>query len=69
MTPVDEQILKRVSDNPGIAQSELVRNLMRTWSPAHIRGRVAILEARGTLRTTRDSGNRIAVFATGAIEA
>lgn len=69
MLPVDEQILNRARARPGVPQSDIVRDLIAEWSPAHVRARIKVLEARGALRTVRDGGNRIALYAVEAIPA
>ena len=69
MLPVDDAILNRVRERPGVQQSDIVRAMIAEWSPAHVRGRIKVLEARGALRTGRDGGNRILVYPGEAIAA
>ena len=67
MPEIDNQILNRARVKPGVQQCDLVRDLMGSWSPAYVRERIRVLEARGALRTARDGGGRIALYPTEAI--
>lgn len=67
MSDVDDQIMTRARATPGVQQSDIVRALMGSWSPAYVRERIKVLEARGALRTARDGGNRILLYPMEAI--
>jgi len=53
---IDHQIVRIARAEPGIAQADLVRDLIRTWSPMYLRQRIEILAARGSVRTERRNG-------------
>jgi hypothetical protein len=67
MSDLDNQILIRARATPGVQQSDIVRALMGSWSPAYVRERIKVLEARRELRTARDGGNRILLYPSEAI--
>ncbi len=69
MPEIDNQIMNRARAKPGVQQSDVVRALMGAWSPAYVRERIRVLEARGALRTARDGGGRIALYPMEAIPA
>lgn len=58
---IDQHIARMAREAPGIAQADVIRGLIRQWTPSYVRQRIEILDARGALRTERH-GSKVHVY-------